>query len=421
VRRPPAPVPAPGTAGAADAEHEAGVRRRAQIDAAVAEENAGSDALYEDAPCGHLSTLPDGTIIRMNDTLLSWLGRAREDLVGWRRFSDLLTVGGRIHYETHLAPLLSMQGTVGEIAVELRTADGARLPVLMSSVATRDDDGNLSRIRFVVFEARDRRTYESELLRARREADGERDRFQRLAGVLQRTLLPPQLPDVPGIETAAYYHPASLDEVGGDFYDLFRLPDRRWGFFLGDVCGKGASAAALTSLARYTLRSAAAHDPDPVAVLTNLNSVLAQEQDGANPRFCTVLFGILAPAPDHATITLAGGGHPPPLVLRADGTADFVDLGGGQLVGALADPVFVRADVDLAPGDTLLLYTDGLTEARVDTARNRYDEHDLRRLAGSLAPASAAGIVGSLTGLLEGFGDGLDDDAALLAIGVART
>jgi sigma-B regulation protein RsbU (phosphoserine phosphatase) len=108
-------------------------------------------------------------------------------------------------------------------------------------------------------------------------------------------------------------------------------------------------------------------------------------------------------------------------VLRADGTADFVDLAGGQLVGALADPVFVRADVDLAPGDTLLLYTDGLTEARVDTARNRYDEHDLRRLAGSLAPASAAGIVGSLTGLLEGFGDGLDDDAALLAIGVART
>ena len=113
-------------------------------------------------------------------------------------------------------------------------------------------------MRCTVFDAHDRRAYERELLRARQDADRERERVQRLATVLQRSLLPPQLPTIAGIDTAAYYHPASLDEVGGDFYDLFPVSRNTWGFFLGDVCGKGAMAAALTSLIRYTLRTAAA-------------------------------------------------------------------------------------------------------------------------------------------------------------------
>jgi sigma-B regulation protein RsbU (phosphoserine phosphatase) len=225
---------------------------------------------------------------------------------------------------------------------------------------------------------------------------------------------------VPGVDAAAYYHPASLDEVGGDFYDLFRLPDGRWGFFLGDVCGKGATAAALTSLTRYTLRSAAAHDPDPLRVLATLNSVLVQEREPANPKFCTVIAGLLSPpdgAARHCAVTLAAGGHPPPLVLRADGTADFVALDGGQLVGAIDDPVYVAVEVVLAPGDTLLLHTDGLTEARIDGSRNRYGEDALLGFARSLAPATAHDAVAAFTSLLQGFGDGLDDDSALLALG----
>jgi hypothetical protein len=148
-------------------------------------------------------------------------------VLGHRRFTDLLTVGGRIHYETHMAPLLSMQGSISGFALDLRAGDGRRLPVLVAATAVRGPGGALRRIRVVVFEARDRRTYESELLRARRDADRERDRIQRLATVLQQTLLPPRLPEVPGLDAAAYYHPASLDDVGGDFYDLFRLPDGR--------------------------------------------------------------------------------------------------------------------------------------------------------------------------------------------------
>ncbi|MDT7579299.1 MAG: phosphoserine phosphatase RsbU/P, partial [Pseudonocardiales bacterium] len=227
--------------------------------------------LYENAPCGYLSTLLDGTIAKINGTLLGWLGLDRSRVVGVRRFPDLLTVGGRLYHETHLSPLLRMQGEVNGVALELVRADGGRLPVLITSTVKTGEDGCPLLIRTTVVDARDRRAYEQELLRARQEADLERDRLARLTVTLQRTLLPPTLPTVPGLEVAAHYHVASSDEVGGDFYDMFRLDDGRWGLFIGDVCGKGAGAAVVTSLARYTLRAAAVHDPDPAAVLTALN------------------------------------------------------------------------------------------------------------------------------------------------------
>jgi sigma-B regulation protein RsbU (phosphoserine phosphatase) len=393
----------------------------AELDAAIAAEDVALHELYDGAPCGYVSTIADGTIIKINTTLASWLGSSPGELVGRRRFTDLLTVGGRIHYETHIAPLLSMQGSVGGFALELRTPGGDRLPVLVSATARRGHDGAPDRIRVVVFEARDRRSYEGELLRARRLADEERDRVQRLATVLQQTLLPPRLPEVPGVEASAHYHPASLDEVGGDFYDLYRLPDGRWGFFLGDVCGKGAEAAALTSLTRYTLRSAAAGDPDPGHVLRTLNAVLTQERDPADPKLCTVVAGLLTPGPDGAAVVLAGGGHPPPLALRATGAAEFLHLAGGQILGAIARPVFARVDTVLAPGDTLLLYTDGLTEARIDGTRERYGEDALLRFGHSLAPASAREAVDAVVAVIAGFGTGLDDDVALLALGRRRS
>ncbi|HEX6346477.1 PP2C family protein-serine/threonine phosphatase [Umezawaea sp.] len=371
--------------------------------------------LYENAPCGYLSTSLDGRIARVNATLLSWLGYSREEVVGRRRFTDLLTVGGRIYHETHFAPLLRMQGEIGGVALELVAADGRRLPVLATSVVRRDEDGEPVVIRTTLFDARDRRTYEQELLRARREADRERDRYQRLATTLQRSLLPPALAHVPGVEVAAYYHPASVDEVGGDFYDLFPLAQDRWGLFLGDVCGKGAGAAAVTSIARYTLRAAAVHDSDPRAVLRTLDTVLRQE-DGR--RFCTVVFGVLTRTADGCTVALAGGGHPPALLLRADGTAHPQDLVGGQLVGVLPDARFVARTVTLGPGDTLLFYTDGLTEARIAADRSRYGDEALLDFAAAIAPMGSADTVKAVRGLLTGFGTGLDDDTAVLALGV---
>lgn len=255
----------------------------------------------------------DGTIAKINATLLDWLGRTSEELVGRQRFSDLLTVGGRLYHETHFAPLLRMQGDLGGIAVEMKTADGRRLPVLVTSKVKTSPDGEAQLIRTTVFDARDRRAYEQELLRARNVAERERDQVGRLAKTLQQTLLPPTLPDVPGMQVAAYYHPASEDQVGGDFYDLFPLTGDTWGFFLGDVSGKGAAAAVVTSLARYTLRAAAVHDPDPVAALQTLNTVLHQEFQGPDPRFCTVLHGHVRPHDGTgATVTLAGAATRPP-------------------------------------------------------------------------------------------------------------
>ncbi|MFI6978285.1 SpoIIE family protein phosphatase [Embleya sp. NPDC050154] len=379
-----------------------------------------AEDLYEHAPCGYLSTLLDGQIAKVNTTLLEWLGYERGDLVGRKRFSDLLTVGGRLYHETHFAPLLRMQGQINGIALEMKAADGSRLPILVTSTVKTGDDGQPLLIRTTVFDARERRAYEEELLRARRESERERERLRRLTTTLQQTLLPPALANVPGLDVAAHYHIASADEVGGDFYDLFPLAHGTWGIFLGDVCGKGAAAAAVTSLARYTLRAAAVYDPDPAAVLHNLNTVLNHEYNGIDPRFCTVLFGLLTPEGDHGgfRISLAGGGHPPALLMRADGTADYLPTPGGQLIGALPDAHITTITFRLEAGETLLLHTDGLTEAHTGGRGDRYGDDALLDFARALAPTTARHAIDAIRDLLDTLGAGVDDDTAVLAVSV---
>ena len=137
--------------------------------AALLEDSA--EDLYENAPCGYLSTLMDGRIAKVNTTLLDWLGYTRSQLVGRKRFADLLTVGGKLYHETHFAPLLAMQHQVSAIALELKGADGRRLPVLVTSKVKTGTGGQPLLIRTTVFDARDRRAYENELLRARRQAE----------------------------------------------------------------------------------------------------------------------------------------------------------------------------------------------------------------------------------------------------------
>ncbi|KMS84689.1 histidine kinase [Streptomyces regensis] len=394
--------------------------------AALLEDSA--EELYESAPCGYLSTLMDGTIAKINATLLGWLGLDREAVVGRMRFTDLLTVGGKLYHETHFAPLLRMQGEISGIALEIKRADGGRIPVLVSSVVKHGSTGEALLIRTTVFDARDRRAYEEELLRgrkaaeeARRQAEADRARLQDALAVLQQSLLPDSLPPIPGVETAAHYHTASPDRLGGDFYDVFPVDGKRFAFFLGDVCGKGPQAAALTSLTRYTLRAAALHDPDPVSALTTLNRVLHERYAaGGDPRYCTAIFGTLQA--DQATgriaVHLASGGHPPMLVLRGDGTADYLPTPGGLLVGVLPEARFTTATTTLGPGDTLLLYTDGLTEARTGPDRTTlYGDDGLLAFATDHAGEPPHAVIQALTGLLDDFGDGLDDDTALLALG----
>jgi PAS domain S-box-containing protein len=139
-----------------------------------------AEDLYENAPCGYLSAAPDGTLVRVNGTFLRWTGYRADELVGVKRFQDLLTVGGRIYHETHYAPLLRMQGTVREIAVEIVCADGRRLPVLVNSVLLYDADGAPQVVRTTVFDSTERKLYERELLAARDRERVARERVERL-------------------------------------------------------------------------------------------------------------------------------------------------------------------------------------------------------------------------------------------------
>lgn len=375
---------------------------------------------WDNSPSGHLILDADGRIVSVNATLVGWLGYPREAFRG-KALADLLTVGGRIHYETHFLPLLRMTGTLEGVTVDMLTADGARLPIFLTANVKPAADGSPELWRVTAVDAADRRSYERELLAQRRRAEAERERARAFADTLRRSLHPPILSPPPGLDAADHYHTASSDDVGGDFYDLFPLSTDIWGFFLGDVAGKGVEAAVVTGLTRYVLRSAAVSDDEPVQVLHNLNTVLRQQLGIAPHRLCTVVYGNLIKSGDGFDVDLASAGHLPPLLLADDGSAYFADTLGGQAVGMIQDPHFFTSTIHLNPGDTMVLYTDGLTEARVGPGTERYDDHgELLRFARRHTPASAPEIVAALRGLLSDLGAGVQDDAAVLAFGVPR-
>ena len=344
------------------------------------------EELYEDAPCGLLSIRPDGTVVTVNRTFLRWTGHDRAALVGGR-FRDLLAPGDRIFYETHYAPLLQMQDEVREIAVTLVCPRG-RLPALLNSVLVRAADGTPRSIRIAVFLARDRRSYETELLRERQRAEESETRARLLARTLQDNLLPPALPRVPGLDLGAVYRPAGRgDEVGGDFYDVFSTAPGDWVVVVGDVVGKGVAAATLTSLVRYTVRAVAMRARQPRTVLAALNDALFQQHA---ERVCTVaLARIRLTAGDPAHVTICLGGHPRPLAVRRRG--DPAPFGRfGTVLGALTSPTLHESTTTLDPGDALLLYTDGVVEGRRDG--EFFGEQRLSDLAGALRDRDAATI-----------------------------
>jgi sigma-B regulation protein RsbU (phosphoserine phosphatase) len=321
------------------------------------------DDLYDSAPCAYLSALPDGTIVKANRTFLAWTGHERHDLVGSRKFQDFLAPGDRIFYETHLAPMLLMQGQVREIAVELVHRSGARLPVVVNAVLKRDAHGEPFLARVAMFDATERRAYEQELLSARRRAEESEERATALARTLQASFLPPATLEVPGLDVAGAYRPAGDgSEVGGDFYDVFETGRGTWGVVLGDVCGKGAGAAVLTSLARYAVRAEAPRTPYPSAVLTGLHDALLRHHPD---KFCTAIFLTLDRARDGVRVTLSSGGHHLPFRVRADGSCETIGT-AGTIIGMLDTPQLTDTTTLLDPGDVLVLYTDGVVEARAD-------------------------------------------------------
>jgi serine phosphatase RsbU (regulator of sigma subunit) len=198
-------------------------------------------------------------------------------------------------------------------------------------------------------------------------ADNERlyDEQRKIAETLQLSLLPQVLEPPPGAQVAARYWPAGTASlIGGDFYDVFRVDDKRWAVTIGDVCGKGIEAAAVTGLARHTLRAAARHFDSAADVLHALHRAMSDHRPST---FCTVCFMYIEPGADgRLRITMSLGGHPPALLRRTDGTV--TEIGRlGTLLG-IVEPDLVDAVVDVEPGDTMVLYTDGLTDAPGDQA-----------------------------------------------------
>jgi serine phosphatase RsbU (regulator of sigma subunit) len=250
---------------------------------------------------------------------------------------------------------------------------------------------------------------------AQREAEGRRVAFEerdRVARVLQESLLPPELPVVPRLEVAARYQ-AGAGLVGGDFYDVFALGDGRWGFMLGDVCGRGAEAASVTALARHTARTAAMIEATPTRVLEHVNTALMRDNSSL---FVTALFGHLCPDDDGVTVRFCAGGHPPPLVARAGGGVEAVGT-PAPLLGIVERVGAPETRIELRTGDVLLLYTDGLVETRRD--RELYGPERLERALAEAAGRSVEEIADGLLSASQAFGAGdAIDDTALLVLRV---
>ena len=234
-----------------------------------------------------------------------------------------------------------------------------------------------------------------------------------VARTLQRSLLPPQLPTIPGIQLAARYRPAGEGvDIGGDFYDVFPLGNGEWALLIGDVCGKGVEAAAVTGLARYGLRTILHNRQTAADALEALNDEM--RTSAGTSTFCTVAYAQLVPDGRSFSATVVCAGHPTPLVLRASGR---VERAGepGTLVGVLEDMELHPRSVSLSPGDTLFMYTDGLVEGLAG------DEGAEALLSGFLAGCSGQAAEGIADSVDRAMGDAADhprDDSAFLIVRV---
>ncbi|RBY77080.1 histidine kinase [Blastococcus sp. TF02-09] len=240
-----------------------------------------------------------------------------------------------------------------------------------------------------------------------------------LAETLQRSLLPSHLPTVPGLELASRYRAGGGSAlVGGDTYDVLPLPDGRWMALVADVCGTGAEAAALTALTRHTARAASAAGC-PAAVLAAVNAALLRDQGAGPLRFVTAVCLVLEDGPDGRRAGISIAGHPPPLLRTADGAVVALGQPSAPL-GVDAATTFTDSTVDLPCGSTLLLYTDGVTEAR-DDAGGQLGEDTLQRLLAESGCTTAEATVATVAAAVEAQVTGSRheaDDMALLALTV---
>jgi phosphoserine phosphatase RsbU/P len=248
-----------------------------------------------------------------------------------------------------------------------------------------------------------------------REEHEARLRAEILAHTLQASLLPPLLTTVEGLDVGAYFHPAGHGlELGGDFYDLFQSGDGVWTFVIGDVCGKGVEAARIAMFARYTIGAGAMRTTAPAQVLQWLHETL-RARAPSSERFLTAVVGNLWTTADGCDITLANGGHSPAVMRRANGDVVSLDV-PGAIIGSTMPFFSTSIDVHLGFGETIVLYTDGVTEARRN--RQMFGEDAVRAIvAGAGAATSSSNLARRIVETaLEYDGGTAKDDMAVLVL-----
>jgi phosphoserine phosphatase RsbU/P len=313
-----------------------------------------------------------GRIVDFNPAAERMFGRSRSDAVGEELAELIVPPDLRdAHRRAYQRFLETGEHRIVGRRLELSAlrADGSEFPVELSVVDIGSPDAPL--FAGFVRDITDRVRSEEELERllerehaARRRAEIAERNARSIAGTLSQSLLPPVLPKIPGIELGTAFQAAGQGEVGGDFYDVFETERAGWNCLIGDVCGKGTRAAATTALARYTIRAAAMRESRPSAILRVLNEAFIEHAEDAN--FCTVAYVSLEEVREGVLrLRLAIAGHPLPLLLRASGEVQTVGQ-PGTLMGIIEEPRLVDVDLQLAGGDALVMFTDGVTESRVE-------------------------------------------------------
>jgi sigma-B regulation protein RsbU (phosphoserine phosphatase) len=379
--------------------------------------------LFEHAPVGILLADPDGVVRAANPCSGVVLGWQPRTAVG-TALQAMLSGDDDDDAATRLLQESVRSGSPSEATITRTGPDGTTQHLEITVAPVDPEHWDLGVFVLLRDESERIRALES-AERARRAAEADAERYAELAWTLQESLLPPDLPQIDGIELGARYHPAGDgSEIGGDFYDIFQVSEDEWFAVMGDICGKGAGAARLTALTRYSLRAATVRTRPIEQNLSDLNTALSRQYEidrqRGQHRFATATaIRFRAEADGSGVCVRAGsGGHPPPLVVRTDGTVEEVPC-RGPLLGVFPEGTFVTGEAHLDPGDVLVLYTDGVTEAR--QGHEEFGEDRLRDLLASCAGMPASEVAGVVEEAVLTFQAGVArDDIAVLAVGPTR-
>lgn len=301
-------------------------------------------------------------------------------------------------------------------AAPLVTTDGYRLGTLCvidhkARHLPEERQALLTQLAGVVMDEMELRLAALDAVVAERE---QRRLWEDVAATLRTSLLPERLPEIPGVELAAVCQPANPSVLGGDFYDVFPAAEGSWFLVVGDVCGKGPGAAAVTAAARHTIRAEAAHDTDPARILDQVSDALYRQLESHDSaRWCTAALARMTPTPDGAVLEITSGGHPLPRVRRSDGTVGLAAQ-PGTVVGLVPGGERSTVTTRLASGDAVVFFTDGLIEAR--KGDELVGEETLDAVLAGCAPKNPHDVVAAVMGQLDSADVVQRDDAAMLVV-----